>query len=117
MTKINIAPVRGLQHDKLSVFIGKWHAEGHSYAAGQTPNEPRLKAETWTSDETFEWIDGKFFVLQRWQAMTGKNPFAGIGVLEIPSPRTNHWSVRCLAWTRVSLMLARQSHQARRTQQ
>ena len=60
MTKNNIAPVRGTQHEKLSVFIGKWHDEGQLYAAGQTREDPRAKGGTWTSDETFEWIDGKF---------------------------------------------------------
>lgn len=78
--KITKTPTRSAPHERLHVFIGKWHAEGESYAAGQTSQNPRGAIEKWLSDETFEWIPGQFFVLQRWDAVTGTNPFSGIAI-------------------------------------
>ena len=47
---------RGVAHERLSVFIGTWHAEGESYAAGHTTNDPRGSVEQWVSDETYAWL-------------------------------------------------------------
>ena len=71
----------GLAHEKLNVFIGKWHAEGESYAVGQTKKDPRGAVEKWVSDETYEWLPGKFFVMQQWDAKTGQNPFMGTVII------------------------------------
>ena len=80
--KITATPVqRGVAHERLSVFIGKWHAEGDSYAAGQTKNDPRGSVEKWISDETYVWLPGQFFVIQTWDAMTGANPFKGTAII------------------------------------
>lgn len=70
-----------LPHERLEVFIGKWHAEGCSFAVGQPLSNPRGVTEKWLSDETFEWLHGRFFVMQRWDAMTGSNPFHGIAII------------------------------------
>jgi hypothetical protein len=74
-------PKRAPAHERLHVFIGKWHAEGTSYAAGQTKQNPRGATEKWLSDETFEWLSGQFFVLQRWDAVTGSSPFSGAAII------------------------------------
>ena len=70
-----------LPHERLGVFIGKWRAEGDSFAAGQTIQNPRATAEKWLSDETFEWLPGQFFLMQRWDAMIGANRFQGIAIV------------------------------------
>ena len=75
--KTSDAPQRGAAHDHLSVFIGTWHAEGDSYAAGQKKNDPRGSVEKWISDETYAWLPGQFFVMQTWDAKTGKSPVQG----------------------------------------
>ena len=72
---------RSAAHEQLSVFIGTWHAEGGSYAAGQKKKDPRGSVETWVSDETYSWLPGKFFVMQTWDAMTGANPFKGTAII------------------------------------
>ena len=77
-----IIPKRTSPHERLQIFIGTWHAEGTSYAAGQTKQSPRGTMEKWVSDETFEWLPGQFFLLQRWDAMTGTNPFQGIAIIQ-----------------------------------
>jgi Protein of unknown function (DUF1579) len=74
-------PERAAPQEQLQVFIGKWHAEGTSFAAGQTKQNPRGSPEKWLSDETFEWLPGQFFVLQRWDAVTGTNPFLGTAII------------------------------------
>jgi hypothetical protein len=56
---------RGAAHRRLDVFIGRWHAEGTSYGEGQRADAPRASAVPWTSDESYEWLPGGFFVLHR----------------------------------------------------
>ena len=50
-------------HRRLEVFIGDWHAEGTSYGDGQDAADPRASSVPWTSDESYEWLPGSFFVL------------------------------------------------------
>jgi Protein of unknown function (DUF1579) len=74
-------PKRAAAHERLQVFIGNWYAEGDSYAVGQTQDNPRGAIQNWVSDETFEWLPGNFFVMQRWDARTGANPFQGTAII------------------------------------
>ena len=80
-THASQAPQHGAEHERLKVFLGKWHAEGFSFSQGQNKSEPRGKPEKWVSDETCEWLPGQFFMLQRWDAMTGTSPFKGLAIL------------------------------------
>jgi hypothetical protein len=66
---------------KLQVFIGKWHAEGKSYADRQDKNNPYASAVPWMSDETYEWLPGNFFVLHKWNAMAGDREFIGTEII------------------------------------
>jgi hypothetical protein len=75
------APERSAAHERLGVFLGKWHAEGASFAVGQTIENPRGAIEKWISDETYEWLPGNFFLMQRWDAMTGVNEFKGTAII------------------------------------
>ena len=43
-------------HRQLDAFIGKWHAEGSSYADGQRAADPLASAVPWRSDESYEWL-------------------------------------------------------------
>lgn len=61
-------------HGKLEVFVGKWHAEGTSYGEGSD-------GVPWTSEESYEWLPGGFFLLHRWDAMTGERAFQGTEIL------------------------------------
>ena len=64
-------------HRRLEVFIGDWHAEGTSYGDGQDAADPRASGVPWTSDESYEWLPGSFFVLHRWDAQLGKRINSG----------------------------------------
>ncbi len=64
---------------KLDVFIGKWHAEGKSYADGQQKDNPYASAVPWISDESYEWLPGNFFILHSWNAKLGESVFTGTG--------------------------------------
>ena len=90
MASTSDAPRRGPEHDALAAFIGEWHAEGESYAIAQSKTDPRGSVERWVSDETFEWLPGKFFVLQRWKAMTGENAFDGLAVIGYDAERRRY---------------------------
>ena len=91
MTLQPITPVkRGEAHEKLNVFIGKWRAGGESYAVGQTKKAPRGSVEKWVSDESYEWLPGQFFVIQRWDAKTGANPFKGIAIISFDAGTGNY---------------------------
>ena len=68
-------------HKHLEVFIGDWHAEGTSYGDGQDPAQPRASGVPWTSDESYEWLPGSFFVLHRWDAQMGKHEFKGAEII------------------------------------
>jgi hypothetical protein len=72
---------RGAAHARLSVFIGRWHVEGKSYAVGQTKDHPRSAVEKWLSDETYAWLPGEFFVIHTWDAKTGASPFKGTEII------------------------------------
>jgi hypothetical protein len=76
-----IHPERGDAHRRLDVFIGTWHTEGTSFTDGQTPDDPRASGVPWTSDETYEWLPGGFFVLHRWNALAGTRVFDGTEII------------------------------------
>ena len=66
---------------KLQVFIGKWRAEGKSYAGSQDKNNPYASAVPWTSEESYEWLPGNFFVLHKWNAKAGEHIFIGTEII------------------------------------
>ena len=68
------SPQRSAAHRKLDVFVGNWHAVGTSYGEGPA-------GAPWTSDESYEWLPGGFFLLHRWKAMTGQKEFIGTEIL------------------------------------
>ena len=67
-------PVRGPAHERLGAFVGKWRAEGQSYANDQDRTKPRAAVQPWVSNEVTEWHPGGFFVIQREDATTGSEP-------------------------------------------
>ncbi|MGV8877766.1 MAG: hypothetical protein ACOH2A_01915 [Sphingobacteriaceae bacterium] len=66
---------------KLEVFIGKWHAEGQSYAIGQQKENQHQSAVSWISDESYEWLPGNFFILHTWDAKIGDSGFIGTEII------------------------------------
>jgi hypothetical protein len=74
-------PSRRTSLKRLDVFIGNWHAEGTSYGDGQDAADPRAAGVPWTSDESYEWLPGSFFVLHRWDAQMGKHEFKGAEIM------------------------------------
>ncbi|MBC8084850.1 MAG: DUF1579 family protein [Hymenobacter sp.] len=83
MTKRNplSPPVPGPQHRALDVFVGKWHAEGTSYGEGQVQEMPYSAAVPWSSEETYAWLEGGFFLEHRWDARAGERVFKGLEIM------------------------------------
>ena len=87
-------PKRGTKHDALSVFLGRWWAEGESYGSSKQPaDEPRSKAVPWVSTHTGRWHTGEFFLIQDERATTGGNPFDTLSVMGV-DPATDQYFVR-----------------------
>ena len=74
-------PEPSAEHRLLEAFIGKWRTEGTSYADGQQAKDPLASGVVWTSEESYEWLPGGFFVLHRWEAMAGEQVFKGAEIL------------------------------------
>jgi Protein of unknown function (DUF1579) len=86
-----IAPTRGEKHDVLSVFLGRWRAEGMSYGSPNQPKDnPKSAAEKWTSTHTATWHTGQFFLLQDERAMIGGKPFDTLSVLGVDAGTGRH---------------------------
>lgn len=77
---------------RLQAFVGRWRAEGKSYAAGQVPANPRASSVQWTSDETYEWLPGGFFLLHRWDAMVGTFSFRGAEIIGYDPKQGRHFT-------------------------
>ena len=79
-------------HRRLDIFVGKWRATGDSYADGQEADDPLASAVRWTSDETYEWLPGGFFLLHRFDAMAGKRVFKGTEIIGFEEARGGYFS-------------------------
>lgn len=86
-------PLRGAPHAHLGIFVGKWRAEGESFAVGQTKKTPRGSVQKWVSDETYDWLPGRFFVIQHWDAKTGATAFKGTAIMSYDAA-LGHYTTR-----------------------
>ncbi len=71
----------GAAHRRLDVFVGNWRSSGETFAEGQRADDPRASSLPWTSEESYEWLPGGFFLLHRWDAMAGSLEFKGSEVI------------------------------------
>jgi len=77
-------PSHTVLHDALSVFVGDWRAEGHSYGSPSQPKDrPKSRPETWTSAHNARWHTGGFFLVQSEHAYVGGSPFDTLSVLGV----------------------------------
>jgi hypothetical protein len=72
----NDTPARpGPEHERLAALVGTWKTEG------------RVKAGPWGSaapiaaEDTYEWLDGGFFLIHRFDALVGTQDVKGIEVI------------------------------------
>jgi hypothetical protein len=74
-----ITPQRGPQHHELGAFLGRWKMSGeYSPTDPSDPTKPLRKA---TGIETYEWLPGEYFLVNRWARKVGpeEEPDNGIG--------------------------------------
>ena len=55
----------------LNIFVGKWPTEGLSYGLGQSKENPYDSPVRWSSEETYEWLLGGFFLLHHCDGQIG----------------------------------------------
>jgi Protein of unknown function (DUF1579) len=107
-----LAPSPELQ--LLNVLVGKWHTEGLSYGAGQSKENPYDSPVRWSSEDTYEWLAGGFFLVHHCDAQFGDAPFDAMETIgydaasqTYPSQmfdnygriHLGHWSVRDGVWS------------------
>ena len=64
-------PRHGPEHERLGVFVGTWRTEGETYRPAA-----RLAGQ-----ETFEWLPGGFFLVDRFDRRIGDGEHRGLGVM------------------------------------
>ncbi len=70
-------PLRGPEHEALSVFLGAWRAEGTSCGGTEQPaDDPRRNGVPWTSTHEGRWHTGSFFLVQDENARPGGAVFS-----------------------------------------
>ena len=70
------------EHQLLDVFVGKWHTEGLAYAGeSQSTENPYDSAVRWSSEETYEWLPGGFFLLRHFNGPAADVVFNGIEII------------------------------------
>jgi hypothetical protein len=75
-------PQRSAAHRQLDVFAGTWRARGESFGGpDQHLDDPRANSAVWTSEESYEWLPGGFFMLHRWDAQIGTHGFKGTEII------------------------------------
>ena len=81
-----LPPKRGAEHEVLSVFLGKWKAEGKSFGGTVQPErDPKRNGVEWTSTHTGCWHSGEFFLVQEEKAHPGGEVFDTLSIMGIDS--------------------------------
>jgi hypothetical protein len=65
----------GPAHMLLDVFIGRWKTEGHTIA---TPSSPAISI---TGTDTYEWLEGGFFMIHHVDVMMGVQKVKAIEIV------------------------------------
>jgi hypothetical protein len=81
-------PTRGPEHERLEPFVGKWHTEGQNKAAA-----PGAANTPVTGEESYEWLPGGFFLVNRWDRRFGGAEHKGIGIVAFDAA-TGEYSTR-----------------------
>jgi len=68
-------PVRGPEHERLNIFVGKWITEGHTVASDGAPS---VKI---TASDVYEWVAGGFFVLHTAYGRIGDVAVGGVEII------------------------------------
>lgn len=63
--------------EALKIFIGKWKIGGNNFSSVQDDAGTPVNGE-----DHYEWIEGNFFIIGRWQHLTGgKGDHLGVSIL------------------------------------
>ncbi len=79
-----LAPVKGPQHRQLKSFVGQWTIEGENgVGEAKTPVH---------GEETYEWLDGGFFLLHKFNRHIGARNSTGLGWISYDSKTKTYFS-------------------------
>lgn len=87
------APVRGETHDALSVFLGKWRAEGLSFGGtDQSGADPKTNGVPWVSTHSARWHPGDFFLIQDERAHIDDKTFDTLSVMGVEADTKGYFA-------------------------
>src|ERR1700759_5690996 len=61
---------------KLEVFVGEWKLKGHSMSGSHIDTNTVVNGV-----ETYEWMPGKYFLINKWDTQGGIGEHTGMGVI------------------------------------
>jgi hypothetical protein len=73
-------PQRGPEHEKLAVFLGDWRGKGTGGAGSEM-----------TTLESYDWIEGKFFLLTHFDQKVGEASHIGVGTIGYDAESGTYW--------------------------
>lgn len=82
----NRKPILGEAHERLRAFVGNWQVEGKSYADGSTVE--------WLGEESYEFLEGDYFLVGHFHAKVGKDAFNGMMVIGYDEGRDEYFSTQ-----------------------
>jgi hypothetical protein len=80
MTAKNAKPKPGPKHKQLEPLIGDWRTSGSTIA---TASEPAIE---FNGTDSYEWLEGGFFVLHRVDVLLGGQPVKGVETIWYDPP-------------------------------
>lgn len=84
-------PLPAPELDRLNVFVGSWHSEGYSYNH-LSDDTPHASAQKWISDESYEWMPDKYFLVHRWDATVGGHNFKRLEIIGYDVARKEYFT-------------------------
>lgn len=69
---------------RLNVFAGTWKTSGQIYAIPSTPAIPIH------ATDIYEWLEGNFFLIHRWNSRMGDERHCGIEIIGYNEPGDNY---------------------------
>lgn len=69
-----IKPEEGPGHHHLNAFVGSWRVDGKNSPTASTDSGAIVSGE-----ETYEWFEGDYFLINHWDRQIGNSRFTGMG--------------------------------------
>lgn len=69
-----VFPEKGPAHFHMNAITGRWRVQGYN-----SPSAPDSEGEFVSGEESYEWLDGHYFLVHRFERHIGSNRISGMG--------------------------------------